>query len=140
MKQLPKFFYLVDIGFILYWFITALHLIPDEYLYNDYKNPLLVSWNWSFLPIDLLVSATGLYSLYLRKRHKPNWIKFALISLVFTSASGFMAISFWSITGDYDPTWWIPNLFLMLYPIYFIRQISLEGWKVEGWKVKGLKV
>jgi hypothetical protein len=129
MKHLPKFFLVVDIGFILYWLITALHVIPEEYLYNDYKNPLLVSWNWSFLSIDLLVSFTGLFSLYLRSRQKATWRYFAIISLVLTSASGLMAVSFWTITGDFDLLWWTPNLFLLLYPIYFLRGLIHESMK-----------
>ena len=36
MKSLKYFFLFVDISFILYWAITAIHLIPAEYLYNDY--------------------------------------------------------------------------------------------------------
>ena len=127
MKHLPKFFLVVDIGFILYWLITLLHLIPEEYLYNDYKNPLLVSWNWSFLSIDLLVSFSGLYSLYLRRKQKVIWRHFAFISLVLTSASGLMAVSFWTITGDLDPLWWTPNLFLLLYPIYFLMVLIRES-------------
>ena len=127
MKHLSKFFLLVDLGFILYWLVTALHLIPEEYLYNDYKNPLLVSWNWSFFSIDIVVSLTGLYSLYLRSRQNTSWQPFAFISLVLTTASGLMAVSFWTITGDFDPVWWAPNLFLLLYPIYFLR-IMIENY------------
>ena len=123
MKHLPKFFYVVDIGFILYWFITGFHLIPDEYLYNDYKNELLVYWNWSFFPLDIAVSATGIYSLYLRKKGSISWTIYALLSLILTSTSGLMAISFWIFKGDYDLSWWAPNLFLLFYPVYFIREI-----------------
>jgi hypothetical protein len=48
MRQLKKFFLLTDVGFILYWLITILNIIPEKYLFKDYKNPLLVAWNWSF--------------------------------------------------------------------------------------------
>lgn len=129
MKHLPKFFLVVDVGFILYWLITALHLIPEEYLYNNYQNPLLVSWNWSFLSIDLLVSFSGLYSLYLRRKGSAVWTNYAFISLVLTSASGLMAVSFWTATQDFDPLWWTPNLFLLIYPIYFLRLLIRESDK-----------
>ncbi|MBS1506353.1 MAG: DUF5360 family protein [Bacteroidetes bacterium] len=127
MKHLPKFFLVVDIGFIVYWLVTALHLIPEEYLYNDYQNPLLVSWNWSFLSIDLLISFSGLYSLYLRRSRIKSWTNYAFISLVLTSASGLMAVSFWTVTKDFDPLWWAPNLFLLIYPIYFLRLLIRES-------------
>ncbi|MFN8357866.1 MAG: DUF5360 family protein [Spirosomataceae bacterium] len=123
MKQLRYFFWVTDIGFILYWLITLLHLIPDEYLFQDYKNPLLVAWNWSFLPLDLAISATGLMSLYWWKKQNNGWKHLALISLVLTFCSGLQAIAFWVIRGDFDPTWWIPNLYLLLYPLGFIYRL-----------------
>lgn len=122
MNHLRYFFLSVDIGFILYWTITAFHLIPPEYLYNDYNNPLLVDWNWSFFPLDMLVSATGLGSLWLWRKGSERWRTFALISLILTSVSGLQAIAFWVLRSDYDPTWWIPNLFLLVYPLFFIRK------------------
>ena len=120
MKSLRYFFLIVDIGFILYWLVTALSLIPAEYLFNDYQNEILVNWNWSFLPLDLFVSASGLYSLYLFKRKDERWSLYALVSLVLTSASGLQAISYWVLAEDYNLSWWIPNLFLLLYPFFFL--------------------
>lgn len=110
----------VDLGFIAYWLVTALHLLPPEYLYQDYTNPILVAWNWSFAPLDLLVSATGLTSLWLHRRNDARAIALAIISLSLTSASGLQAIAFWTLRGDFDPMWWIPNLFLLLYPAFFL--------------------
>ncbi len=45
------------------------------------------------------------------------WRPWALLSLAFTSASGLQAIAFWAIRGDFDLAWWLPNLFLLLYPV-----------------------
>jgi hypothetical protein len=123
MKSLKYFFWIVDVGFVVYWLITALELIPAEYLYNDYKNPILVNWNWSFFPLDLAVSATGFYSLYLAERKAPGWLIYALISLVLTSVSGLQAIAYWVLAQDFDPNWWIPNLFLLIYPWFFIFRV-----------------
>ena len=122
MKRLPWFFYTVDFGFIAYWLITAIGVIPAEYLYNDYKNPILVAWNWSFFPIDIAVSVTGLYSMYLKKKGEAKWTSMAILSLALTSASGLMAISYWVIVRDFEWQWWLPNLFLLCYPVYFLRQ------------------
>lgn len=120
MNKLKYFFLLTDFGFLMYWTITALHLIPVEYLYQDHSNPLLVNWNWSFFPLDMLVSFSGLYSIRLQASGSAHWRSWALISLVLTSASGLQAVSYWAIAGDFDPTWWIPNLFLLVYPLFFI--------------------
>ncbi|CAH0994156.1 hypothetical protein EMA8858_00263 [Emticicia aquatica] len=123
MKTLKYFFLITDIGFIIYWLITLLGLIPDEYLYQDYTNQLLVAWNWSFFWLDIFVSITGILSLYLWKKQNSSWEKIALISLVLTFCSGLQAISFWIIRKDFDITWWLPNLFLMIYPLFFIYKI-----------------
>jgi hypothetical protein len=126
MKLLKFFFLFVDIGFIVYWTITAFHLIPPQYLYNDYTNPILLNWNWSFFPLDLIISATGLYSIYLFSKQKKYWKTIALISLILTSVSGLQAVSYWALSGDMDITWWIPNLFLLIYPIFFIPKLVRE--------------
>jgi hypothetical protein len=123
MKSLRYIFLVVDIGFILYWLVTALQLLPAEYLYTDYNNPILVAWNWSFMPLDLLVSASGLYSIYLWKRKDSRYTGTALLSLAFTTASGLQAISFWTIRQEFDLMWWIPNLFLLIYPWFYIPRL-----------------
>lgn len=121
--QLPRFlrplFLVVDLGFIAYWAITLAGVIPDEYLFKDYDNPILSAWNWSFLPLDLAISATGLTALR-RARQGQSWSNLALVSLVLTSCSGLMAVSFWALRADFDPSWWLPNLFLLLYPLWFL--------------------
>jgi hypothetical protein len=131
MKLLKYYFLLVDIGFIVYWTITALNLIPQQYLYNDYLNPILVNWNWSFFPLDIFISVTGLYSIYLHSKNNNQWKNIALISLVLTSVSGLQAISFWTISGETDLTWWLPNLFLFIYPLFFIPKL-VRLQKING--------
>jgi hypothetical protein len=131
MKLLKPLFIVTDVGFIAYWLITALHLIPPEYLYKDYTNPLMVSWNWSFLILDLCVSATGLSSVYLYSRHNPLWRNLVLISLVLTFCSGLQAIAFFALNADFDPMWWVPNLYLLLYPLPFIVYFVRSAQAVE---------
>jgi Family of unknown function (DUF5360) len=120
MKRLKYIFLLVDIGFILYWIVTLLKVIPAEYLYSDYNNPMMVDWNWSFLPLDLFISFTGLTSIYKFNRNNESWKKLALISLVLTFTSGLQAIAFWTIRLDFDLTWWLFNGFLLIYPLFYI--------------------
>ncbi len=123
---LPRFlrplFLIVDLGFIAYWAITLAGVIPDEYLFKDYDNPILSAWNWSFMPLDLAISATGLGALR-RARRGQSWRSLALVSLVLTSCSGLMAVSFWTLHGDFDPARWLPNLFLLLYPFGYFSTV-----------------
>jgi hypothetical protein len=123
MKSLKYFFLITDIALIIYWGITALHLIPAEYLYSNYKNPILVNWNWSFFPLDILISITGLYSVYLVKKDNSKWLSYAFISLLLTSVSGLQAISYWYLAKDFELSWWLPNLFLLIYPLFFIPKL-----------------
>ena len=120
MRKLRPFFLIVDLGFILYWGITAFHVIPARYLYQNYADPLLVAWNWSFFPLDMAVAATGLASVRQWRKNDSRWEKLALLSLALTSASGLQAVAFWAWRREFDPAWWVPNLFLMVYPWFFI--------------------
>ncbi|MCS0791305.1 YvaD family protein [Cytobacillus firmus] len=121
------FFWLTDAGFIVYWIITLLHIIPSGYLFKDYDNPILFAWNWSFFPLDILISITGFTSLFLYKKDNSNWSKIALISLVLTSCSGLQTISFWILRSDFDLSWWLPNLYLLIYPLFFIPSVIKEN-------------
>ena len=136
MNVLRVCFLLVDLGFILYWFITYCKLIPDEFLFQDYTNPLLVTWNWSFFPLDIFISATGLSSLFLFRRGDNRWRPLALISLVLTFCSGLQAIAFWAFQGFFDITWWGFNGFLLLYPLVFIPSSStMFGTVLAFWSL-----
>ncbi|MGW4958790.1 DUF5360 family protein [Nonomuraea sp. NPDC004186] len=115
---------LTDLAFVAYFTITGLGLIPPEWAFADYTNPLMVDWNWSFLWIDLLASATGLASLYLLRRGSPSGPGLMLVSLVLTMASGLMAIAFWTLRGDFSLVWWLPNLYLMLFPVPAILSLT----------------
>ncbi|MDQ6596469.1 hypothetical protein E2K98_28875 [Bacillus salipaludis] len=123
MKMLKYFFIITDVGFLIYWLITLVHVIPKQYLFKDYNHPILVAWNWSFLPLDLLISITGFLSLYFFSKQNMLWCSFALISLVLTFCSGLQAIVFWIIRLDFDWTWWLFNLYLIIYPCVFLRSI-----------------
>jgi hypothetical protein len=111
-----------DLGFLVYWLVTALHWIPPEWAYQDSTNALLVSWNWSFLPLDLAASALGLTGFLWWRRREHLGRGFVLVSLALTSASGLMALAFWAFRGQFDPLWWAANGFLLLWPLpYLVR-------------------
>ena len=58
-----------ELGMLLYWVLAvvmALGLVnvPEDWMYSKHDDPLVVAWNWSFLPIDVLFAATGLVARY----------------------------------------------------------------------------
>ena len=121
--SLRRFLLVVDVGFLLYWAITGLHLLPPSWLYAHHDDPVMVAWNFSFLPLDLVVSATGLGAVLLSRRGDERWAQLALLSLAFTSASGLNAIAFWALRGEFELGWWAPNLALLLGPWVFISRL-----------------
>ena len=73
----------------------------------------MVVWNWSFLPLDLLFSVIGLIGRF--GNFNINRAELlSNISLSLMLCAGLMAVSFWSINGDFDPFWWSINLWLFL--------------------------
>lgn len=122
------FFLFTDWAFIIYWVVTALAAlkivtIPPEYLFNGYEIPRVVAWNWSFFPLDIIFSLVGLRAVSLYKKGNPRWYEYALISLVLTFCAGLMAISYWALVGDFQLSWWIANLFLIVWPSWFLVKI-----------------
>ncbi|MGW4091192.1 DUF5360 family protein [Nocardia sp. NPDC004750] len=104
---------ITDVGFLLYWAIAFAQVIPPEWAYKDYTDPILSDWNYSFVVLDLAASATGLASLC----RAPGWRTLMTVSLTLTSVAGLQAIAFWTLRGDFSPLWWVPNLFLLLFPV-----------------------
>lgn len=122
---------ITDFGMLTYWGVTALMAlsiisIPGEWLFKDYDDARVMAWNWSFLPIDLLLSITGIWALRLEGAGDQRWKIWAAISLTLTVCAGLMAISYWALVRDFDPAWWIPNLFLMIWPLPFLYQLASE--------------
>lgn len=116
---------ITDIGFLAYWALTALAAagvigIPAEYLYSDYHNPLVVAWNWSFMPLDVALSFVGLLAISRHRAGAQSWRGLAIVSLSLTFCAGLMAISFWTIRSDFDPAWWGVNLAFMIWPMFYL--------------------
>ncbi|MFO0686223.1 MAG: DUF5360 family protein [Sandaracinus sp.] len=116
-----------DLGFLVYWALTLGHVLPREWLFRGYDDATVMAWNLSFLPLDLVVSATGLGSIALTRSCPSSSRILLAVSLVATSISGLQAISFWALTGDFDPAWWAPNLFLLLWPLPFLAELVWNG-------------
>lgn len=129
-RGLRVFLLSVDVGFLIYWLITLAQVLPAEWLYAHHDDPVMVAWNWSFLPLDLLVSASGLSALMAERRGDARWVLLAMLSLAATSASGMNALAFWTLRGDFDWGWWAPNLVLLLGPWPFVWRLWLRSWEL----------
>lgn len=93
---------MVDLSLAAYWLAIATGLLPDEWRFRDYSNPVVQAWNWSFLPLDLLAVATGFVGVYLTSAEHPAGRLVLTAGLTLTFCAGFMAIAFWSFYGDVD--------------------------------------
>lgn len=119
---------LIDGGMLVYWAIATIaclgliHL-PPEAMYAGYGEPLIDAWNWSFAPLDIAFSLLGLLSLALARRGDTRWRPVALLSLALAFCAGLMAVSFWALRGDFDWSWWLPNLALMAVPLWWVPRL-----------------
>lgn len=121
---------LTEVGVLAYWLLaTALVLgilyIPPEYMYSDYENPLIVAWNWSFLPIDVAFAVLGLISRF-GKFGEPLSNKLAITGATLMFCAGVMAISFWVMTGEFDPLWWGLNIWLVVLSLAALKTLFKE--------------
>jgi hypothetical protein len=116
---------ITDWLFIGYWTLSGfdklglIHITADL-LYANAHDPRVVAWNWSFLPLDIAFSVIGLAAVRASRRGKPVWRPLALISLVLTMVAGGMAVGYWTLLGEFDPAWFLPNLALLLWPLAFL--------------------
>ena len=127
-----------DLGFVTYWVLTLGKLLPPDWLFRDYGEPAIMAWNLSFLPLDAVVSASGLASVGLERRCPASARVLLVVSLVTTSISGLQAIAFWALRHDFDLAWWAPNAFLMLWPLPFLAKLVWNGIG-EGGHVKAAR-
>ena len=128
-----------EIAMLLYWVLAgalALDLvsIDPSLMYSNYQEPLVLAWNWSFFPIDVAFAITGLVA---RFRVKQGQFRFKLevIAAVLMFCAGLMAISFWTITGDFDLTWWSMNIWLVVLGavnLVFVQPNSTRSPQVNG--------
>lgn len=119
--------------FIAYWTVSGLDRIglihiPPDLLYANAHDPAVIAWNWSFFPLDIAFSVIGLAAVRASRLGRPIWRPLALISLILTMVAGGMAVAYWSLLGEFDPAWFLPNLALLLWPMLFlpglIRQLA----------------
>ncbi len=134
--RLKTLMLLTDGGLLTYWLVTFLVTkglieVPMEWFYSDYHNPAVVSWNWSFVPLDIILSVVGLASVRLAGLGDARWQPLMVLSLTMTSCAGLMAISFWAVRMEFDAAWWAANLYLFFWPLPYLarsfRQADLSS-------------
>lgn len=125
-----------DSLFLAYWLVAALaegHLIslPASLMYAGYGDARVCGWNWSFFPLDIAFSVTGLLAVRWGRDNDPRWRPAAIVSLLLTVVAGMMAVSYWTFMGEIVASWFVPNLVLMLWPIPFLastlREVAQPG-------------
>ena len=131
-KPLRYLLVLTDGLFLIYWALALLVLvdvvhIPPEYLYADSNEPKVVAWNWSFFPLDIAFSVFGLMAVRAARRGNPLWRPLTIISLVLTMTAGGMAVTYWAILGEFDPSWFLPNLALLVWPMFFLPGLCTDS-------------
>lgn len=111
----------IDVGFLVYWTLIVANLLPPEVMLAGYELPEVQAWNWSFLPLDLLASLTGIVG---QTTKRLNSTVMLTISLVLTSCAGGMAIAYWAFLRDVEVVWWAPNLVLLLFPLIPLTRLA----------------
>lgn len=119
---------ITDWLFIAYWTVSGLDRfglirVPQDLLYANAHDPRVVAWNWSFFPLDIAFSVIGLAAVAASRRDRPVWRPLALISLILTMVAGGMAVAYWTLLGEFDPAWFLPNLALLLWPLIFLPRL-----------------
>jgi Family of unknown function (DUF5360) len=123
---------ITDILFLIYWTFAALDALgviafPADWLYANAHDPRVVAWNWSFFPLDVAFSITGLAAVRLAQRGDGLWRPLALISLILTMVAGGMAVGYWTLLREFDPAWFLPNLVLFVWPLFFIGRLVRDS-------------
>jgi len=116
---------ITDLLFLAYWLASGLDkvgliAIPADWLYAGAGEPRVDAWNWSFFPLDLAFSVTGLAAVAASRKGSASWRPMALISLILTMVAGGMAVGYWTLLGEFDPAWYLPNLALLIWPLAFL--------------------
>lgn len=121
---------LTEVGMLLYWAIAGLSAmgflaIPPDWMYSDYRNPVIIAWNWSFFPIDVIFAVSGLIATFGHMKPQSRE-RLQIFALTLMFCAGLMAISFWVIRGSFSPFWWGVNIWLMLLPCLTFASYSRE--------------
>jgi hypothetical protein len=122
---------LTDIAFLMYWAMAGLDIVglvtmPNDWLYPNAHDPRVVAWNWSFFPLDIAFSVTGLWAVAASRKGDAIWRPLALISLILTIVAGAMACGYWLLIGELDVVWFGANALLIIWPCFFLSKLVCD--------------
>ena len=98
-------------------------------MFDGYEKSEVQAWNWSFFPLDILAALTGIIG---QTTKRLNAQVFLVISFVLTSIAGGMALAYWVILGFFDVLWWVPNLVLLVFPLWPLYQLATTPARSES--------
>jgi hypothetical protein len=116
-----------DVAFVAYWVLVAGRLLPADRLFAEYADPRVVAWNWSFLPLDLAASVTGLLAATALRSGSLAAPARLVLSLALTATAGGMAVAYWAYRGQWDASWLVPNLLLAVLPLPMLVRLMRTG-------------
>jgi hypothetical protein len=119
-KTLRTVLFLIDIGFVLYWISISVNAIPHSWVFQNYDDPIVKAWNWSFFPLDIAASITGIIGLRLGSA------RLTIVSATLTMVAGGMAIAFWALQRFFDAGWWFPNAILFIVGLVVLVKLVPE--------------
>ena len=73
-----------------------------------------------------LLGKRALSAVTAARRGSAIWRPLALMSLAFTLAAGGMAVAYWTILREFDVTWFLPNLALLIWPLFYLPALVRE--------------
>jgi hypothetical protein len=117
-----------DALFLAYWLVAGLAelglvSLPASLMYAGYGDARVCAWNWSFFPLDVAFSVSGLLAVRWARRDDARWRPAALLSLTLTMVAGLMAVSYWALMGEFVASWFLPNLLLVVWPIPYLAAL-----------------
>ena len=107
-------------------------MFPAQVLFEEYDDPRVAAWNWSFLPLDVAASLTGLAAARAVRRATPAAPALLSISLALTATAGGMAVVYFAQRGQFDPFWMSSNLALLLFPLPLLTRLGCSARAVPG--------
>ena len=116
-----------DVAFLAYWTLVTVRLLPAGLMFAEYAEPRVRAWNWSFLPLDVAASLTGLAAARSAARGSPEAPTRLALSLGLTATAGGMAVAYWLLRGQLDPLWLAPNAFLLLFPLPLLVRLTVAS-------------
>ncbi|MCK9268165.1 MAG: YvaD family protein [Alkaliphilus sp.] len=112
-------------GYISYWILALLGVIPIEY-----SNANEFAYEWSFAVIDILIGLMNLTSLFMYLRKNLYWKIMLTITLSVSVGINFHTMIYWVILKNFSNPMWFIAMWVFSYSLIGLILISKE--KING--------